>query len=122
MSALTKINKLLAEQERIKSDLTDRLLAALRRTFLRCSECGRESQVSSWVFIQDHWYVPPSGCTEGAYWKSRKANTCHLRCPKCGQENYICHHPQIDKILMLAEHWVGKQGIFKQVKERYQNH
>jgi hypothetical protein len=67
---------------------------SVRRLLIGCGICGRKSLLHRWTFIQNEYYVPPTGCTGGDYYKQDKPDTCHLQCPKCHRRNYIYNHPQ----------------------------
>lgn len=59
-----------------------------RRKMWRCYGCFKRTQISKITIIQDHWYVPPRGCTGGDYWNT--SNEVYVPCPKCNTINRIC--------------------------------
>ncbi|HAU07552.1 MAG: hypothetical protein UW46_C0007G0017 [Candidatus Yanofskybacteria bacterium GW2011_GWF1_44_227] len=86
-----------------KDRIRNRQLEAIRRSFISCPKCHKESRLSNWTFIQIKWYTPPSGCTEGDYWNTSETKFCYLVCPKCGIESYVYVHPQKNKIVRLVD-------------------
>lgn len=94
----------LGEVKRLRE--LEKQLAAER--FVQCGECKKRSKIKSVVFIQTHWYVPPRGCTEGAYWNPGEGQ---FICPKCGIRNRLLS----DESKKLNE----IKGCFAEVKDDY---
>jgi len=68
--------------------------------------CGAKLHVSDLVYIQTHWYVPPSGCTDGDYWNTGEGQ---FVCPKCGCTNRLYERPEVEKL----------KAHFKKVEDKY---
>ncbi len=51
-----------------------------KQTRITCPTCHKRTQVTKATVIRDHYYIPPSGCTEGAYWTTS------------GEFYYYCNH------------------------------
>jgi len=58
------------------------------KMLLFCKGCKRRSILSRWTLIVEHYYVPPRGCTEGAYWSESRSSS-RIRCPRCGHETRL---------------------------------
>ena len=77
----SQIETLRAEREAIRS-----------RRMWTCPCCHKRTAIAKLTFIQDHWYVSPSGCSGGDYWK--QSNQVYIPCPKCNNiarvtENFV---------------------------------
>jgi hypothetical protein len=104
-----------------RAELSKQKLEAIQAVPIACIACKQYTSLGDWIFIQKLWWVPPSGCTEGAYWKNHQTHTCDLRCPQCSYENYIYNHPQKAKIVELVDHHgFYEKKIFKNVEERFE--
>ncbi|MDP1689546.1 MAG: hypothetical protein Q8L47_05495 [bacterium] len=98
--------------------LRDEQLIVIRQSLILCVKCSKKSKLSLWTFIQNLWLVPADGY-EGSYWDSCEIETCHIACPRCGAENYICTHSQKDKVINLCTSYsFKKEKIFQKVIER----
>jgi ribosomal protein S27AE len=118
---LTATQHALAALKANEAELYKRQLAAIRRKFLRCSRCKKNSRLSSWSFIQGMYYVEPFSCTGGDYWLNSRTDSCHIICPKCGHDNYIYTHPDKDRIVELLDKKLNphsKADAFKSVTTR----
>ncbi|MBI1957508.1 MAG: hypothetical protein HYS44_03590 [Candidatus Niyogibacteria bacterium] len=124
MRAIAKIDQAITGHEGEIRRLQKQKHAALRRTLITCEYCKKASPLSSWGFIQDHFYVAPYSCTEGDYWGETDVECCHLICPKCSQENYIYNHPQRKKIVRLTKQIPSFEWdqLFREVRERHERH
>lgn len=110
-----KLDRLENKRKRVKEEQRD----VIRNSLIRCMMCSRRSRLSSWVFIQDQWYVRPYSCTDGDYWSPSATEVCHIVCPKCSKENYLYNHSQRDRIVELIDsHQFAKTDLFKEVEER----
>lgn len=114
-----EISELVAAHNAALSKLNERKRQVIRRMFIRCRECRSASRLASWGFIQKLWYVRPTGCTEGDYWKHHETETCDLVCPKCRKRNYIYNHPQKERILAVTIKGIGKAELFATVTEEH---
>lgn len=74
----------------------------VKRTRLACVNCAKTSKLSSWDFVQGHWYESPWGCMGGDTWHVSKTEVCHIACPHCRKMNYIYNHPDRLKIVLLC--------------------
>ncbi len=92
MSGTAVIERELKSLEAEKATLLNSKLIAVGRSFIRCISCKKASQLSRWIFIQDHWYERPYSCTGGDMWHASKTELCHIICPNCNTENYIYNH------------------------------
>lgn len=109
-----ELNKL----QGVERELLDKQRGAIQRAVIRCTKCDKGSKLSSWVFIQDVFWVLPYSCNGGGYWKDSETFLCHIRCPKCDAENYICTHPQKDKIVDLTKNYsCNINELFKTVEK-----
>lgn len=115
----TTIEKNITRLEIQKNKLRQKQLELLQKQTIKCVHCQKRSQVGSWIFIQDQWYVKPFSCTGGDFYTNTKTECCHLVCPKCQKENYIYNHPKRFWIERLAdEQPFAKNDIFKEVVVR----
>lgn len=80
-SRLEKINRKIELLESQISELEEERKIAISHKMIGCPSCKKDSQLKSWVLIKDHHYIPPRGCSEGAFWIS--SHEYHLVCPKC---------------------------------------
>lgn len=69
--------------------------------------CGAKLKISDLVYIQTHWYTPPSGCTDGDYWNSGEGQ---FECPKCEKLNRLYERPEVEKL----------RQYFKEVRNTYE--
>ena len=90
-----------------EDELLERKREATKRLLLTCTSCRRKNPLGQWVFIQRRGYVPPRGCTEGDYWYNAHLAVCHIRCPRCGDENYLHAHPDRNRL----EELFGNDGF-----------
>lgn len=66
-------------QEQIESFQEQRGLVRSKRTIC-CPACKRHTAVEKATIISDHYYVPPRGCVDGAYWTFSEYR---FYCAKC---------------------------------------
>lgn len=52
------------------------------RKMITCPECKKRTAISKATIVEDYWYVRPSGCMGGDYWKFNEYWYC---CSKCGK-------------------------------------
>ena len=89
------------------------------RMLLHCGGCKRRSKLSRWTLIVENYYVPPSGCTEGAYWTNSRSSSA-VRCPRCGYENRlydglgVFSEAECERLFLCS--W---REQFRQVEERF---
>lgn len=70
----------------------------LRLTEVFCKFCRAAHQIGSLIYLQTHWYVRPSGCTDGGYYKEGEGN---WDCPACGRRNRLYDKPEITALKRL---------------------
>ena len=118
LDALSKKTKSLDRKikslERLRDSITIEMRKVAKLSFLSCTECNKKSRISSWIFVQVMWWVPPSGCNEGGYWADHNAETCDIRCPYCDCDIYIYNYPHKKKILALLK-YCPAENLFKEV-------
>lgn len=124
MDALKRVERQMQVLKKKEDKLREDKLKILKRKLVQCVECGKNSCLSAWTFIQGHWYVTPRGCTEGGYWDLHTTDNCFMVCPICNAEVRILDHPERDAIVYLLDvvgQSFGKKDIFKKVEERHQH-
>lgn len=57
--------------------------------------CGAWTPISNLVYIQTHWYTPPTGCTGGDYWNEGEGQWV---CSKCGHLNRLYKSPEVEAL------------------------
>lgn len=71
-------------EDQIKKDIDElykeREIIRSRKT-LKCGSCGKRSQISKWIVIDNFYYVRPYSCSGGDYWSHM--DDYNLVCPKC---------------------------------------
>jgi hypothetical protein len=60
--------------------------------------CGKATKIGKLVFYQQHWYVKPSGCTDGDYWVEDDG---HWVCPSCLHVNRMYEDKKLLKLKYL---------------------
>ena len=90
---------------------------------IKCAACGSSHQIQELTLIQTHWYVAPTGCIGGDFWKE-------------GEMQFVCPDTQIRNRLFfyggvspenpentVEEQFKSKYGhLFKEVIEEYEKH
>ena len=81
-----------------------------------CPNCGKESPISSWVFIQDieKLYIRLEG---DPVLSELEDERCHLICPRCDGEISLYHHPQKISVLSSIQ-FLGIEKLFAKVIKR----
>lgn len=91
----------------------DKLLGSrkelVKKYKIRCGKCGQRSMLSEWVFRQAIWYVPPRGCTEGAYWKNDDPQSRFV-CPECDAAYRVYDQEKSLQKLILDARSLMKKG------------
>lgn len=77
----TKLAKLERKREQLDSQIKD----ARKHITWKCPLCERGTQVRFLNIMVVQYYVPPSGCTDGAYWTEGNKPEYEITCPKCNQ-------------------------------------
>lgn len=65
--------------EQQKAELLKKADEAKSKARIKCASCGKMHMIKTLDAIQAHSYVPPSGCTDGAYWVDAEMQ---FICPK----------------------------------------
>ena len=61
----------LKEVDHRKAQILEEIDQRNRRREIGCASCEGAHEIGSLTAIQTHWYVSPSGCNKGAYWRGR---------------------------------------------------
>lgn len=69
---------------------------------IKCPACGKQPKLSMCTYIQTHWYVRPTGCTGGDYWRSGEGQ---FRCPRCESIIRLYDSPEVE----AERRYFGKQ-------------
>lgn len=70
----------------------------LRHTEISCKFCRAGNQINTLIYLQTHWYVRPSGCTDGDYYRHGEGN---WDCLSCGRRNRLYDKPEITALKRL---------------------
>ena len=119
MSSLAVVQKKLDRLKNERDQARGEQLDIIKRSLIQCTKCRKKSRLSSWTFIQGRYYVEPYSCTGGAYWLNSETYLCHIVCPKCDEEIYLCNYPQRDSIVnFIDSHFFSKSELFQKVEKR----
>jgi len=94
----------------------------LKQRAIACSGCGKKSRISSWSFIQVTWAAPVFSCNGGGHLAYAVTEDCSIRCPKCGKESDIFHHPAKEKILALLTEDFTAEDLFGKYEVRHSSY
>ena len=101
-------------------EATSSLLAEAKKLRLTCVHCKEIGELGTWSFVQDHYYISPSGCTEGDYWNTSRTNLCFVACPACNKMNYIYNHPEREPLMTVLETpGISKEGLFTRLYKKH---
>ena len=94
MESLEELKK---QRDSINADLAKvnkQIEERIAGTIVRCpnKDCLRGYEVRELEYIQTNWYVTPSGCTDGDYWKEGEGQ---WKCPVCGTVTRLYNKPDI---------------------------
>jgi len=64
------------------NSLRERKVQLLKNRTVKCSYCEKRTALTNATVIRRFSYVPPSGCTDGAYWAFN--GEYNYYCAKCG--------------------------------------
>jgi ribosomal protein S27E len=84
---------------------------------IKCPNCGKESLLSLWSFIQYAERIYPGPSPENACWVDTEVEMCYIICPNCRGEISIYKHPQKNDIISLIE-FFGKEDLFAEIIKR----
>ncbi len=117
-SSLETVQSAIAKAESRLKDLrakeSELLAQNLKVTCTRCANgpsypfndgCGAEFPIGEITYLQTHWYVEPSGCSGGDYFKEGEGNWI---CPKCGGRNRLGYQKEIQKQKRLFKAYVDE--------------
>jgi len=79
-----------------------------RKKMLPCASCGRRHQIGKLDAIATHWYVEPSGCTDGDYWLEGE---WHFVCPETSVRNRLLFHQSWEE----RANGVDAEEVFKRL-------
>ncbi len=110
-----KMKVLQDEMKKVREEQRD----IIRSYPVLCSKCKKMTKLSSWIFIQNRFYIEPHSCTAGDYWKDSETECCHIVCPECKEEAYLYRHSQRDQIVLLVDSYsFSKKELFDRVEKR----
>ncbi len=90
--------------------------AALKDATAKCRFCGKRSKLSSIDLIQTHYYIPPSGCSDGAYWTPSELNWMCPKCKaRCRDQDFCSPLPEDSE----WEHFKSKRDCYCDYYDRY---
>lgn len=95
---LRRIDLSIAKATEKLQRLTKQRGALVGLTSLVCRHCISECAISALVYIQTHWYVRPSGCSDGDYFTPGEGQ---WDCPACGHNNRLYNNPEIEALKHL---------------------
>lgn len=99
-----ELREKLAAIDEKRDELTARLSDAVAQTRVKClancygKGCGQTSAIRDLVYLQTHWYVPPSGCSDGDYWRQGEGM---YECLHCGHMNRLYERADIEALKHL---------------------
>jgi ribosomal protein S27E len=86
----------------------------LRERTITCPKCHGVFPLRDLTFLHEHFYISPSGCTEGDYWTSSSSHS--VRCCGCG----MCLRLLSGGVSTLNPYDARK--YFKSVEDLYERH
>jgi predicted RNA-binding Zn-ribbon protein involved in translation (DUF1610 family) len=108
-----KNNSLAGELE----ELYKNNLGFFNRLKIECPNCGKESSLSLWVFVQYSERIYPGSSPESVRWVDTELEMCYMVCPNCKGEIGIYRHPQKNDIISLTELF-SKEDLFAEIIKR----
>jgi len=106
-----ELDKLSSKREILKQQLD---IIRANRTF-KCVACGKRHKIKDCEVIQTHWYVKPSGCTDGGYWNE---SDLMILCPTSPVRNRVYFPSPIG---LQYEFTYLYKHLFKKVIDEYEN-
>lgn len=76
------------------------------KKMIPCAACERRHQIGKLDAIATHFYVRPSGCTDGDYWREGQ---WHFVCPNTGVRNRLLFQCSWEE----EQHGVDAEAAFK---------
>lgn len=70
-------------------NLKEQKTVLLGQTELICPKCETQHEIKDLTYICTHFYVAPSGCTDGDYWCEGEGNTFCTNCEI--RIRFLCH-------------------------------
>ena len=67
-------------------------------TLVQCGHCSAAFKVKDLTYIQMHYYVAPSGCNDGDYWRPEEGR---WECPSCQRENRLWNKRDVVELKTL---------------------
>ena len=105
-----RLNKILEIENQIK-ELRDKRTALYQSELIACTDncfgkgCGKKTKIKDLSYIQTHYYVPPSGCTDGAFWAEGDGQ---FVCPKCDHVNRLYDRPELRALRSYFKEIISK--------------
>ncbi len=115
---IEKSNHKIEELKLRINELRGEIKEFIKRQYIFCLSCQKNSRFGSWIFIQERYYVPPRSCNDGDYWNNSEVDVCDLICPKCISNSYVYNHPNKDKIVYAVRKLCfTPREVFGEVRE-----
>jgi len=95
-----ELDRKLLETQRTLYNLEEEKKEIQKGSCIKCRKCSTISQIRNLGYRQIHYYVRPSGCTEGDYWAESAGEVI---CPNC---KIVIRLYDIPKIMELK--WLFK--------------
>jgi predicted nucleic acid-binding Zn ribbon protein len=102
------VNKL-AALNALKAQALRRQYVVCKDSFFKNKGCKRKTMIDKLTYIQTHWYVEPTGCMGGGYWKEGEGKYI---CPKCGFAN---------RLIYEREYIAKKKRLFKEIIQEHKD-
>jgi len=83
---MVKLEDQLENIRKEEGKILDRIKNRNSKRKIQCSCCENFHEIHNLTAIQTHWYVTPSGCTEGDYWNEGEIQ---FLCPDSGVINRV---------------------------------
>ena len=106
---IAKLNKALAEAKKIQDQNRG-------KKTIRC-DCGKMHRIKDCEVIQTHWYVSPSGCTDGDYWNEGELE---FVCPETKECNRLLF--EVQEQIDWEERIEYENDLEAQFKHLYKRH
>ncbi len=109
-SADEKLLAQLEEFHRKEADINRKIDERNGNKTLHCGGCNKYHRIKDLTLIQTHFYVPPYGCTEGAYWSE-------------GEMRFVCSETKIENRLLFDNNdidWKDREKYEKNPKMQFE--
>lgn len=111
--ARSALEKRLATLNERRAKLVEEINATIGYTEVTCLPssygpgCGLKMPIRELIYIQSHWYVRPSGCSDGDYWNEGEG---YFDCIHCGRRNRLYERKEIEA---LRSHFRGVTELYE---------